>query len=52
MCRSDNNISMDIKEMSVGVDWVSLAQNVLSLWAIVNMVTDLQVSQKAGSFFS
>ena len=49
-CRWKHNIKMDVKEMGwEGVDWMDLAQDRDKLWAVVNMVMNLQVPSNAGN---
>jgi hypothetical protein len=49
--RSEDNIRMDLREIgSEGVDWMHLAQDRDQWWALVNMVMNLWVPQKAENF--
>jgi hypothetical protein len=42
--RWEDNIKMDLREIRFGdVDWIHLAQGRDRWWALVNMVTNLQV---------
>jgi len=43
-CRWEDNIKMDLKEMGyLGMDWIELAQDMDSWWALVNAVMNLRV---------
>jgi hypothetical protein len=42
--RWENNIKMDLKEVGCeGMDWIDLAQDKVSWWALVNAVMNLRV---------
>jgi hypothetical protein len=43
-CRWEDNIRMDLREIGLeGVDWMHLAYDMDQLWALVNVVMNLQV---------
>jgi hypothetical protein len=45
------HIKMDVREIGwEGLDWIHLAQERDWWWALVNMVTNLQVPLKGGEF--
>ena len=49
--RWKDNIKMDHEEVRHGaMDWIDLAKDRESWWALVNVVMNLQVSQNAGNF--
>jgi hypothetical protein len=51
--RHEYDIKMYLKEVWwVGMDWIELAQNRAWLWALVNAVMDLKVSQNVGNLLS
>jgi hypothetical protein len=52
-CRWENNITVDHQKLVFGVmDWIELAQDSDSWWALVNAVMDLRVPQNAGKFLT
>jgi hypothetical protein len=49
----EENIRMDLREIGrEGVDWIHLAQDRDQWWAVVNMVINIRVPQKVGSFLT
>jgi hypothetical protein len=52
-CRWEENIRKDLREIWwEGVDWIHLTQDRDQWQALVNMVMNFQVPQKAGSFLT
>jgi hypothetical protein len=43
MHRWEDNITMDIKNICEGADWIQFAQDRIQCWALMNMVMKLQV---------
>jgi len=51
--RWEDTIKMDIQEVEWGVmDWIDLAQDGNSWWALANAVINLRVPQNAGNFLT
>ena len=49
--RWEDNIKMDVQEVGKwGKDWIELAQDRDSWWALVNALMNLRVSIKCGEF--
>jgi hypothetical protein len=52
-CKWEYNIKMNLREIGFGdVDWIRLARNRDTWWAIVNMVMNLRVTQNVGNFLT
>jgi len=51
--RWEDNFRMDLKEIGwKGVDWMCVAQDRDQWWSLVNMVMNLCIPLKAGSFLT
>jgi hypothetical protein len=51
--RCENNIKMDLKEIGwEGMDWIHLTQDRDQWWALLNIVLNLCVPEKAGIFLT
>jgi hypothetical protein len=51
--KREDNIKIDFKEIGYeGVDWIHLAQDRDQWWSLVNMVMNLWIPLKAGSFLT
>jgi hypothetical protein len=46
------NIKTDIQEVGWDVDWVDLAQDRETRWALVNAVMNIRVPQNVGNFLT
>ena len=52
-CRWEDNIKMCLQEEgSWGMDWIEMAQDRDSWWALVNAVMNLRVPKKVGNFLT
>jgi hypothetical protein len=48
--RWEDNIKMDLRKVGVEINWIDLAQDRESWWALVNAVMNLQFQLNAGNF--